>query len=1340
MNTKAFASHSSKDDGFVETLREPLDELLLELTDPCIVTKDGTRRAQASAKLKYCPGESGTREVESRGRFLFTSPMGIIEQEELRWYLEKYYIWPASVFKQRAQRVEIQLEEWGQALYNGVMSDDSVARVLDGWNGTKTKTGKRARRFTVFVDSQLGREETEKQAETNEAATMLLGLPWELLHDGRGFLFQGAKPIRVRRRLPNTKSFEPLVSQRPIRILLVSPRPDDERAGYLDHRASAEPLVSALESLGDSVRLTVLTPPTFKALEDELLRAQDAGTPYHAVHFDGHGVYNKAKGLGELCFEDPADSNKLVKRKSQTIDARKLAAIIRVHRIPLFFLDACESAKAQVDPTASVAAALLDEGVASVVAMSHSVLVETSRRFVRAFYHELTEGSRVGEAMLSGQRKLKGDRFRMKIFGAGQLDLEDWFVPVLYQEKEDLQLLTAVSSEAIQEMDQAALKSRLGALPEPPEHTFIGRSRELLTLERLLEQKRYAVLCGQGGEGKTTLGVELARWLVRTNRFHRAVFVCMEDVYDVRTVVDQIGRQLVPNYSVAQYSNEDVLTKALLPIELRLRKDITLIILDNMESVLPPPSLHHPKGGLEQDNVVNFDPDMLTLFFDLCQKLMTMGDTRLLFTSREALPEPWDSGFQRVMLGRLNQKAAIELVHQAMTVAGLSPKEDESGGTQPEVEELVESVNCHARSLVLLAPFVSEFGVSQTTQDLHRLMADLHQKHPDERERSLVACVELSLRRLSSEVRETIKSLGVFQGGGHIENIKFVLELEDDKLVSLIQELLQTGLIEVMPYNFLRFHPGLCPYLLQEMGEAEREASLTRWAETTQQLIIFLYEISEDACLSATLTTLGLPNMMHLLRYTQTKGNSDKTVKLATTLEQLVSPLGRRRLLTQIVSIREQEAKTLTEWGSASFNSSKARIERLLESGNVPDAYQEAKALLEKCLKCGEAAYPGADYDTALAYILIGSVINSGGDPDAALPFINGAYFRFQRLANKGREKASRMAAVSLSEKGECLRKLGRLDEAAEAYQSGMELDQRNKDMRSVAAGKAQLATVRLLQERYDEALAAYEDAMQLFEEFGEPLPVATLWHQIGIVHEKVGRWEAAEQAYQKALSINIKQNDRAGEAGTLGQLGILYRTMGRLEESVVCLRQAADQYVAIHDLAKEGVTRSNLANTLIKLKRYKDARRETMRAIECNKPYGQASKPWLTWDYLCKLEQAEGNPDAAANARNNAIQLFLAYRRDGGENLESGGRFWHWFTQALKEEKPEKIETVLTEVTGSSNIPQSGKVLLSKLKTILAGSRDPALAEDPELDYDDAVEIVLLLEKLAERDKAKAN
>ena len=42
-----------------------------------------------------------------------------------------------------------------------------------------------------------------------------------------------------------------------------------------------------------------------------------------------------------------------------------------------------------------------------------------------------------------------------------------------------------------------------------------------------------------------------------------------------------------------------------------------------------------------------------------------------------------------------------------------------------------------------------------------------------------------------------------------------------------------------------------------------------------------------------------------------------------------------------------------------------------------------------------------------------------------------------------------------------------------------------------------------------------------------------------------------------------------------------------------------------------------------------------------------------------------------------------------------------------------------------------SFKLMISKLQAILQGDRDPALADDPNLEYDDAVELKLLLEAL---------
>ena len=70
-----------------EVAPRPVEELILGLSHLKIEEKDGKRRAQAEAQLVYEPADKRAREVKSRP-FSFTAPLGVIEAEDLRWYLE----------------------------------------------------------------------------------------------------------------------------------------------------------------------------------------------------------------------------------------------------------------------------------------------------------------------------------------------------------------------------------------------------------------------------------------------------------------------------------------------------------------------------------------------------------------------------------------------------------------------------------------------------------------------------------------------------------------------------------------------------------------------------------------------------------------------------------------------------------------------------------------------------------------------------------------------------------------------------------------------------------------------------------------------------------------------------------------------------------------------------------------------------------------------------------------------------------------------------------------------------------------------------------------------------
>lgn len=1307
---------------------QTLEEVILKLNQLKIETKDGKRRAKAVAQLIYEPvDKSVRREVESKP-FTFTAPLGIIEAEDLRWYLEEYFVWPIGLFKERAERIETQLPGWGQELYKAALAPQAAQAALTAWQQAGTDG---ERRFSVFVDSELPDEATaEEQATARKAASELLSLPWELLHDGRGFLFHGKHPVRVRRRLPNRHSQTVRPTQLPIRILLISPRPEEEnRLGYIDHRISARPLVEAIESLGELAALTLLTPPTFPALEESLRKAAEAGVPFDVVHFDGHGVYNHEVGLGGLCFEDPNDLEKLEKRAMQLVHAEKLAEVIREHRIPLVFLEACETAKTEEDPTASVAAKLLEEGVTSVVAMSHSVLVETAHRFVHAFYKELSEGKRIGAAMLAGQRELHRDSYRGKRMGAGELRLQDWFVPVLYQEEQDPQLITKLQPKEVQQRQATQRRLNFGKLPEPPHHEFQGRSRELLALERLLNNEPYTVVRGQGGAGKTTLAVELARWLVRVGRFRRAAFVSLEQYTDARSVLDGLGRQLLPegeNWSVAQYAD---MKHALQPIERALADRATIIVLDNLESVLPDHTGHLPPDTqqLRQQQLIDL--------FDLCQKLLDADPaTRIVFTSRESLPAPFDNRRRQISLGPLSREDAIKLVGEVMKQEGLTPKSDDSGNDPQEIIDLVEAVNCHARALVLLAREIARRGVRATTQQLHLLMAELDKKYPGNRENSLYASVELSLRRLPPEVREPLKALAVFHGGAQLQVFDYVLGTAEDDMETaprIFRELIEVGLGEMMGDGHLRLDPSLPSYLLREMSEEEQAEASRRWADGMTGLTRYLYQQQfKDAELSARLTLLELPNLMAMLRWMPQHATLEVVVGVAYRVEALLTNLGRQQALAEATTVREQAARRLNEWSHARYIAESASIDRLIEEGALPSAYTAAQQLLQSCLEAGEEAFPEAAYDIAMTNWTLGRVLQMGGAAEEALTQMAEGQRRFQALADSGDTDAERMVSVTLSESGVCLQDLGRLDEAAEAYQEAIKCGEKLEDQRGVVVRKGNLGTVRLLQQRYDEALEIFAEVRDSFASLGEPGGVAIGWHQIGVVRRYAGQYEQAERAYRHSLAIEVQQKNLSGEASSLGELGNLYNEMGRLEEAVRCYRQAADIHVKLQDWRYEGADRSNLAITLIKLQRYDEARSELLRAIECKKTYGHAAEEWKTWDILYDLEQATGDATAAAAARQQALDSYLSYRRDGGQSMTPGARFCGMAAQAIEQGERTKLEQFLVQFTGA-DVQSWAVAMIPKLQAILRGERNPALADDPDLEYDDAAELLLLLEVL---------
>jgi tetratricopeptide (TPR) repeat protein len=581
-----------------------------------------------------------------------------------------------------------------------------------------------------------------------------------------------------------------------------------------------------------------------------------------------------------------------------------------------------------------------------------------------------------------------------------------------------------------------------------------------------------------------------------------------------------------------------------------------------------------------------------------------------------------------------------------------------------------------------------------------------------------------------------VLALGVFHGGVQLGVLAMMMQWEKADVAALAGELIATGLATPNRYKHLTLNPALCPYLRGRMDGAEREALTARWVGAMRAYADFLLQQrSQNAEGSATLTVLELPNLFALLDFVQCAGDAEATMGLATSLYSLLQHAGKPRLLERVGQVRDAAAAALGNASNhARFVAARTRIEQQLASGRLREAFEGAQQLLQRTRSAGERAYPGADYDLAVACILLARVLQTAGGSEQALPLLDEARQRFEAVAmERPGQGAERMASVCFAEQGDCLRDLGRLDEAAAAYEETIRRSEQHDDARQVAVGKGQLGAVRLQQRRYPEALAAYTEARERFTQLDEPGSIAVIWHQTGMVYQAAGQPEAAEDAYRNSLAITVRLGNVAGQASTLSQLGILYDDMlGRTEEAVAFLRQAADKDVEGRDVANEGKSRNNLAIRLWKLGRLGEARQEIRRAIECKAEFGHAAEPWTSWSILADIETDAGNPAAAAEAKRKAIACYLAYRRAGGENHNGTGRLVFDVTQSLLAGAPAQAPSLLQQLASHPNATGAVGTFIRALQAIVAGRRDPTLADAPDLDYTMVAEILFLLETLA--------
>jgi hypothetical protein len=258
------------------------------------------------------------------------------------------------------------LDKDGQRLFDTLFADRAL---YSAWVEARGRSLRRRIRLWIDVN-----------------ATELHSLPWELLREGPAMLSaQADTPFS--RYLPIGLPWGGPVQERPIRVLVVIPAPDDLETKWdlalVDAVSERHNLESAFADVGRSiVRADFLEAPVTSGRLERALREG-----YHALHFLGHGAFNPRSEQAALFIQDEAGHAHLLRD-------HQLVSMLAGQSVQprLIFLAACQSAsRSMADALMGLGPKLVTLGVPAVVAMQEKVTVETARQFSATFYRQLFE-------------------------------------------------------------------------------------------------------------------------------------------------------------------------------------------------------------------------------------------------------------------------------------------------------------------------------------------------------------------------------------------------------------------------------------------------------------------------------------------------------------------------------------------------------------------------------------------------------------------------------------------------------------------------------------------------------------------------------------------------------------------------------------------------------------------------------------------------------------------------------------------------------------------------------------------------------------------------------------
>lgn len=1005
---------------------------------------------------------------------------------ELAWYLESYLDYPFGPNQSRAERVIKALGQWGRQAFDLLFG----AGQAHGFYHDATRNGYENLHLVIASDD-----------------AHVLSWPWEVLEDPQvGDL---AQHCRIERQLDHLAEPPPPhegLSRERVHVLLVTARPYQDDVAY---RSISRPLVELIHDADLPAQVKVLRPPTFEALRREL-QAHPGG--YHIVHFDGHGGFGQvsvgnsarfAGPQGQLVFEHDDGS-------AAPVTAAQLSQLMREHRIPIVVLNACQSARltdAAEDAFASVATALLKAGVRSVVAMGYALYVSAAKEFLPAFYRRLFASGSVAEATRAGRQAMLAQPQRQ-----GEIVLNDWLVPVLYQQDPLPLGFNAQAPRAVRDAAEIPEEARIDASHSP--YGLIGRDSAVLALERASRRPPAGLLVhGLGGVGKTTLARGYIEWLAHTQGLpDKIIWQSLAEVRSFDYLRNRLVEELFGTNAMAQPDTQKwpALTEA-------LRKNPVLIVWDNFESA----SGMADAGGEAAEALPAADRQALKLFLEALRG----SRTKVLITSRS--DEAWlgMTACYRVALQGLRGEERLALAQAILTDQGLR-----FDAKDQHTADLIKALQGHPLMMRAILPKLGTTSAAHLQRAFEQYVPQANSADPVEQR--LYATLRYVEDGLPTALRPLLVPIGLHEGHADANLLAFMAKQAKQPFVvadtvRALNLLEVSGLVRGIGNQVFELHPALARYLRARTAQLVPAEQSEAWQRAFVEVM-------------ASLADHYAPKELHEQRtvFHLFGGSIERALALAETAGELVPYAALMQALAAYALNRRNLPLAQQRFAALAATDERRGREDLVASayhqlGMVAHErhdFATAEVWYRKSLEIKE--HLGNEHGTAITYHQLGIVAEGRRDFAAAEDWYRKSLEINERLGNE------HWVASTYHQLGVVAQERRDFATAEDWYRKSLEILERLSDEHGAANTYGQLGSLAEGQRDFAAAEGWYRKSLEIKERLGDEHGAAIIYHQFGRVAQDRRNFAAAEDWYRRSIEITERLGNEHGAAITYHQLG----------------------------------------------------------------------------------------------------------------------------------------------------------------------------------------------------------